>query len=282
MKELKGRSAIVTGASRGLGAHIARALAGEGMSLALVARSADAIKKLAGELSQSGVRAVPIIADLSDLSRLASVIERAEAELGAIDVLINNAGIDGIRDYPDETDEQTEEMVRLDLLCPMLLTRRVLPKMLARRTGHVVNIASLAGKTAMPYCVTYATSKAGLIAFTHSLRAELRGSGVSASVISPGFITDEGMFANLQRAHGVQVSRLLGTSMPEHVARAVLTALQDDKAELVVNPGPMRLLQAFNQFAPDGVSWIQERLGVKGMMRTLALAGRARPAERAR
>jgi short-subunit dehydrogenase len=275
MRELKGRTAIVTGASRGLGLHIARALAARGVSLALVARTGDALSQLATELSQTGVRAVPVVADLAELDRLDSVIERAETQLGPIDILINNAGIEGIRSYPDESDEQTEVMLRVNLLSPMLLTRKMLAKMLARKTGHIVNVASLAGKSTAPYTVSYSTSKAGLIGFTHCLRNELRGSGVTASVICPGFVTDEGMFSVTIKNHGLQVSPLLGTSKPEHVAAAVVRALRHDSVEVTVNPGPIRFIMALNQLAPATVAWVQDRvLGVDTMLRNVVLADR--------
>jgi short-subunit dehydrogenase len=275
MRQLKGRTAILTGASRGLGLHIARALAAQGVSLALVARTADALSQVAKELSQTGVRAVPIVADLSELDRLDSVIERAEAQLGPIDILVNNAGIDGIRSYPDESDAQTEMMLRVNLLSPMLLTRKLLAKMLPRKTGQIVNVASLAGKSTAPYTVSYSTSKAGLIGFTHCLRNELRGSGVTASVICPGFVTDEGMFSVTIKNHGLQVSPLLGTSKPEHVSAAVLRALRHDSVEITVNPGPVRFIMAFNQLAPATVAWVQDRLlGVDAMLRNVVLADR--------
>ena len=273
MKQLKGKTAIVTGASRGLGAHIARTLVGQGVNVVLVARSGDAIAKLAAELSVGGVIAKPLIADLLDLPRLGGVIDRAESLVGSIDILVNNAGIDGIRVYANESDAATEEMVRLNLLSPMILTRRILPKMLARKTGHIVNIASLAGKTSTPYNVSYATSKAGLVAFTHCLRSELRGTGVSASVVCPGFVTGEGMFALTQTNHGVVPNLLLGSSVPEQVAKAVVKTLRRDIAELPVNPGPMRLFQAIHQLTPGTVAWVQDRfLGVNAMLRKVALA----------
>jgi short-subunit dehydrogenase len=273
MRELKGRTAIVTGASRGLGVHIARALAAEGVNSAVVARSADALGSLADELTKTGVRTVPIVADLSELDGLDSVIERAEAALGPIDILVNNAGIDGIRSYPDESDAQTEQMLRVNLLSPMLLTRKLLPRMLARKAGQIVNIASLAGKSSAPYTVSYSASKAGLVAFTHCLRNELRGTGVTASVICPGYVIDEGMFSVTVRDHGVQVSALLGTSKPAHVSNAVVRALKRNRVELTVNPGPIRLMMAVNQLAPATMSWVQDRLlGVDTMMRKVALA----------
>jgi short-subunit dehydrogenase len=266
---------MVTGASRGIGLHIARVLADQGMHLALVARDRSAIEHLAAELTlRTGARTAALVCDLSDSSRLDGMIEAAEAKLGAIDVLINNAGIDRYRFYPEESDFETEQMLRVNLLCPMLLTRKLLPKMIACKSGHVINMASIAGKASTPYGVSYASAKGGLIAFTHSIRAELRGTGVSASVISPGIVTAEGMFAKHERAHGVRVNRLVGTSSAERVARAVLQALHHDPAEIVVDPRPVRLMQVLQQFAPDVVSWLQERSGVNGMLRMLAVHNR--------
>ena len=270
---LRGCNAILTGASRGLGVYIARELAAAGVNLALVARSHDAVAELARELASTGVKTAAIGADLTDREKLDAVRTEAEAALGPIDILVNNAGIDGIRVYADEPDAQTEHLLQLNLTAPMLLTRKVLPGMLARKRGHVVNIASLAGKTSTPFSVSYSASKAGLVGFSLSLRAELHGSGVSASVICPGFVTGEGMWAKQEAAHGVRVAALLGTSRPEQIARAVMTALRDDRAEMAVNPGPIRVIQALHQLSPDFVSWFQERmLGLRGMLRTLALA----------
>ncbi len=274
MKELRGRTAIVTGASRGIGVHIARELAQAGVNLALVARTGEAIERLANEFRGTGVRAVALVADLAVLEQLDSLVLRAKEQLGEIDVLVNNAGMDGIRFFLGESDAQTEQMVRLDLLSPMLLTRKVLPEMISRKSGHIVNVSSLAGKTAAPFNVAYSSAKGGLVAFTHALRGELRGSGVSASVVCPGFVSGEGMFAKQEQAHGVRVSRFLGTSTPQDVAHAVLRVLREDRVEIVVNPGPARLIQAINQLAPEAVAWMQERMGVNGMLRTLALAER--------
>ncbi|HET8934582.1 MAG TPA: SDR family NAD(P)-dependent oxidoreductase [Polyangiales bacterium] len=274
--ELKGRTAVVTGASRGIGVHIAGELAKHGVRLALVARSGAELRSLAEQINRTHATNVVVLqADLAQLTHLGTVVERALAELGAIDILVNNAGIDGIRVYAEESPDQTEAMIRTNLLSPMLLTRACLPHMLARGRGHIVNVASLAGKSAAPYCVSYGAAKAGLAAFTHALRTELSGTGVSASVVCPGFVRDVGMFANVAVKHDARVSPLLGTATPEQVARAVVDALRDDVVEITVNPGPIRLMAALNQLAPSMVSWVQRRvLGVDDMLRGIALAER--------
>ncbi len=127
--------------------------------------------------------------------------------------------------------------------------------MLARKAVQIVKVASLARKSSAPYIVGYSASKAGLVAFTHCLRKELPGTGVTASVICPSYVVDEGMFSVAIKAYGLQVSPLLGTSNQEHVSGAVVRALKRDSVELVVNPGPMRLMMALNQLAPAMVVW---------------------------
>ncbi len=261
MEQLRGRNAIVTGASRGLGVHIARALAAEGVNLALCARTVPAIEELARELSATGVRCVAIRADLLQPADRRALLQRATAELGAIDILVNNAGLEANARFADFDPAEIEQMLQVDLVAPVLLTREVLPDMLRRKTGHIVNLSSLAGKSATPWNVPYSVAKGGLILFSHSLRLELRETGVSCSVIVPGFISDVGMFADKAREHGVSAPAIAGTSRPESVARAVVRAIKSDVLEIIVAPGPMRLSQAFNQMFPEAFAWFIDRIG---------------------
>ena len=147
MEELRGRTALVTGASGGLGAHLARRLAREGMDVALTARREAELSALAVELGTLGVRAVALPADLSDLSQIDPLLERAEAALGPLDLLLNNAGMELAGAFTALTREELTGMVDLNLTAPLLLTHRVLGGMLARGRGHVVFISSLAGKS---------------------------------------------------------------------------------------------------------------------------------------
>jgi short-subunit dehydrogenase len=274
MKSLKGRTVILTGASRGLGERIARSFAKAGANLVLVARNQAALESLAQELTQGGTKNLVIAADLNDFGTHQPLLDRAEAELGPVDILVNNAALDGQSVFAEFPPERIEEMIRVDLLSPMLLTRALLPRLLARKSGHIVNIASLAGKSATPFDTTYSAAKGGLVLFSHSLRAELRGSGVGVSVVCPGFISDVGMFADVSRQHGVRAPRVAGESTPARVAEAVLRSIRDDRAEILVNPGPMRLFQAINQLAPELFSALMTRIGVTGVFRHVALAAR--------
>jgi short-subunit dehydrogenase len=261
MYELAGRNAIVTGASRGIGVYIARALAARGVHVALSARTPEPIEALAAELREAGVRAIAVAGDVALAADRASLLKRAETVLGPIDILINNAAVESNQAFVSFRPADIEQMVQVDLLAPMLLTRALLPSMVARGRGHVVNLASLAGKSATPYNVPYSAAKCGLILFTHSLRAELRGTGVSASVIVPGFVAEVGMIAEKVRDHGVTVPPIAGASAPDAVARAVIRAIERDVLEIIVAQGPMRLSQAFNQLFPEAFAWFVQRIG---------------------
>ena len=258
MKTIRGTHALVTGGSRGLGPYIARALAGEGVNLTLTARSADSLRQVAEELSGGAARVHSIAADVCDDGARRELVEEAESTLGPIDILVNNAGIEAIVPYTDLPPDHIEAMIRTNLEAPLILSRLVLEGMLERGRGHVVMMSSLGGKKGSPYSATYAATKAGLIAWTSGLRIELEGTGVSASVICPGFVSEAGMFAvRTQKA-----PRVLGTSTPEAVARAVLRAIQRDVGEIIVNPGPVRLMMVFEHLSPGFARWVLEKAGV--------------------
>ena len=278
MSRLAGKNAIVTGASRGVGVYIARALAEQGVNLVLSARSLEPLAQLASELSRGGVRVVPVQGDIALAADRERLLQQAQAELGSIDILVNNAALEINAAFSALAPEEIAATVELDLLAPMLLTRGLLPGMLDRRHGHVVNIASLAGKSATPYNVAYSAAKAGLVLFTHSLYSELAGTGVRASVIVPGFITQTGMYAAKERDHGADVTPLVGTSKPEHVAAAVMRALRTGRLEIIVAPGPMRLAQAFNQLFPVVFAWFVKLIGAMEPFRRVAIGtGRDMP-----
>jgi short-subunit dehydrogenase len=258
MKTIRGAHALVTGGSRGLGPLIAHALAREGANLTITARSEAALREVAEALTTHSVRARAIPADVCDEADRRRLVEQAESALGPVDILVNNAGIEQIVPYVMLSQEQIETMIRTNLVAPLLLSRLVLEKMIERGRGHVVTISSLGGKKGSPYSATYAASKAGLIAWTNGLRAELEGTGVGASVICPGFVSEVGMFAERSQP----APRMLGSSTPEAVARAVLRAIQRDVGEIIVNPGPMRLMLAIEALSPGLARWVLRKSGV--------------------
>ena len=177
---LAGARVVVTGASRGIGAALATRLAEKGARVVLVARSHDAIAKLAAEL---GGDALP--ADLADTTAIGPLVRVIEAQ-GPIDVLVNNAGVDLTGALTDLAPDRIQELIAVNLVAPMLLSRAVIPGMRARGHGHIMNVSSLAGTNALPGVAAYSTSKAGLSHFTAALRAELKGTGIITTLAEIG------------------------------------------------------------------------------------------------
>ncbi len=249
MEELRGRNALVTGAGGGLGGYIARALAAEGVNLALTDLPGAAVDDLAAELRGRGVEVQCEPADLGDADQRRHLAEWATEALGPPDILVNNAGLEFGGGFLRTTEEELEAIVTVNLLAVMDLTRIVLPGMLERGRGHIVNMASLAGKVAPAYLASYAATKHGVVGFTHALRAENGGGRpVGFSAICPGFVSRVGMFGRLE--HRVSAPRVLGTVPPESVGDAVVRAIRKNLAEVIVNNRPVRPLVLLNALAP--------------------------------
>jgi short-subunit dehydrogenase len=179
--DLHGRRVLVTGASRGIGEALARSFATAGAKLALVARSEGPLKALATE-----VGGVAFPTDLTDGNATAHLIERVESDGGPVDVLINNAGVDLAGPFHRANPADLEDLYRINLLTPLQLCRQVIPGMLDRGFGHIVNISSLAGVGAFPGLTAYSSSKAGLSHFTAGLRADLKGLPVGTTLVEVG------------------------------------------------------------------------------------------------
>jgi len=185
MFDLTGKSALVTGATGGIGAAIARALHARGASVALTGRREAELAALAGEL---GERVLVAPADLSDPEAPAALVEKVEAAFGALDILVNNAGLtrDGLALRMGDKD--WSEVIEVDLTAPFRLARASLRGMMKRRTGRIVSIASIVGVTGNPGQANYAAAKAGLIGMSKALAQEVASRGVTVNVVAPGFI----------------------------------------------------------------------------------------------
>jgi short-subunit dehydrogenase len=259
-------TALITGTSRGIGQYIARSMAKEGYNLVLVSRSAAEVEALAGELRAAGTRTLAVAADLTDDAALPRIVSDAEGEFGGIDVLVNNAGGDPQREFDQMSWAQNESIFRLNVLAPMHLTHLLLPGMLRRGSGHVVNISSIAGRIGFPYTEAYAAAKDGLIGFTRVLRNDYRGRGVSASVVVLGAIRDTGQGQRTSDELGLKMPRA-GTSPASDVAKAVITAIRKDRAEIVVMPGPGRLMKALMDLFPGFGPAMNQMAGANATMR---------------
>ncbi|MGH2729110.1 MAG: SDR family NAD(P)-dependent oxidoreductase [Actinomycetota bacterium] len=259
--DLQNSVGILTGASRGIGVHLALALADKGMHLALAARSADALEQTATAVTAKGVKAITVPTDVTNRADLEKLIERTTTELGPIDVLVNNAGVE-MAGYFETLDlDRIEATIATNLTAAIMLTRLVVPGMLERGSGHIVNISSAAGKAARPYGTVYSASKHGLVGFSWGLRAELGPRGIGVSVVCPGYVTGEGMFAEREKSAG-KVPAALKVVTPEKVAQQTVKAIERNRAEVIVGPPLMKTADVFHALSPDGAIWVGRRTGL--------------------
>jgi short-subunit dehydrogenase len=239
--ELSGRTALLTGATGGLGRAIAGALAERGVALALSARAPDALEALAAELPGEGHRILP--ADLAE----PGAAERLAADAAGVDVLVANAGLPGAGALTDFSAEEVRRALRVNLEAPMLLAQALVPALVERGSGHLVFVASLAGKAANPRSSIYNATKFGLRGFALGLRTDLVGSGVGVSLVSPGFVREAGMFAD----SGAKPPPGMGTATPGQVGDAVVRAIERNKVEIAVAPLPQRALAHVGLASPS-------------------------------
>jgi short-subunit dehydrogenase len=243
-----GRTALVTGASRGIGPLIARAIAHEGGHVVMTGRSVTELRAVASELAAAGADVSFAPADLTRPRAAESLVETVERQRGGIDLLVNNAGGDPLREFHAMTIDENLRTLQLNLVAPVALSHAVLGGMLRRGRGHIVNISAMAGRVSFPYTEVYAAAKDGVIGFSRVLRSDYRPRGVSASVLILGAIRGAGQGQRMLDESGMTASRYMAPA--ESVARAVMKAVQKDRAELVVMPGPGRLLRAIMDYFP--------------------------------
>lgn len=224
---------VVTGASSGIGDAIARAFDAPEHRLTLIARRADRLEALAADL---GATCHVEPADLSDPAAFVAALDAAEALHGPVDVLVNNAGIQYVEPTAGVDADRIRTLLDVDLTSPLVGIRRVLPGMLERGRGHIVNISSMAGITPTPGMTHYNAAKAGLAAASESLRVELRGTGVGVLTVYPGPVTTP--MEQAARASFVDspAVRSVPTGTAEGLARRIKAAVDRDAAR-VIYPG---------------------------------------------
>jgi 3-oxoacyl-[acyl-carrier protein] reductase len=190
-KVLAGKTALVTGASRGIGFAIARKLGLMGAKVAVCARDAKKLEDAAARLRNDGMEALAATADVASAQEIASLASKTEKSLGPIEILVNNAGV-GYFGPVQEADEQNwDSVLDTNLKAVFLLSKAVAPGMIERRTGHIINIGSLAGKNAFKNGSIYCASKWGLMGLTECMAEDLREYGIRVSVICPGSVATE-------------------------------------------------------------------------------------------
>jgi short-subunit dehydrogenase len=238
---ITGKTALLTGATGGLGRAIAAALGAHGARLVLSSRRAAELDELAASLPGGGHRAV-----VSDLAVEGEAL-RLLAEAGEVDIFVANAGLPASGVIEGFTQDQIGRALRVNLEAPVRIARELVPRLTERGEGHLVFLSSISGKAATARASLYAATKFGLRGFALCLREDLRGSGVGASVVSPGTIRAAGMFAD----SGVTAPAMLGTGTPEQVGAAVVRAIERDRSEVTVAPLRQRALGRVALNAPE-------------------------------
>jgi uncharacterized protein len=261
--QLGGTTALLTGASGGIGRAVARALHARGARVLLSGRRAAVLDELRAEL---GERAEVLQADLADTANLTALARSA----GAVDVLVANAALPASGSLDDFTPEQIDRALDVNLRAPMHLARALVPGMVERRRGHVVLVSSLAGKAASVGSAVYSATKFGLRGFGAGLREDLHGTGVGVTVVFPSFIREAGMYAETE----VDLPPWVGTRTPEDVARGVVRGIEHGKAEVDVAPLSLRLGAVASALAPDTAARLQRRLGSEAIAAAIARAQR--------
>jgi short-subunit dehydrogenase len=263
MEQLKGMVVLLTGGSRGIGPIVAEAIAKRGANIVLAARSKRGLTDVATRLSEQGTRAFVMPIDLRQSSQREKLVVDVMREFGKIDVLVNNAGLETEGAYTELSWASIQETIEVNLIAPMALTRLVLPEMLERKAGHIVNIASIAAKSGAPYAATYSGTKAGLAEWTRALRLELSNTGVHFSTIYPGYVREVGMFAKFR----MQSPWIVGSCAPSQVAKAVVHAIEKGRIERIINSRPLRYSFMLNELSPTIGDWLMRISGIVDFQR---------------
>jgi short-subunit dehydrogenase len=225
-EQLKGKNIVITGASGGIGAEIAKLCAASGANLALLARSLEKLQELQSQLQQKhSVRVDVFQLDVSDTEKVQEVFNDIFTTIGHIDILVNNAGFGVFREAHKATIDEIKGMFDVNVVGLMACTSMVLPKMRERRFGHIINIASQAGKIATPKSSVYSASKHAVLGYTNALRMELSDCNVLVTSVNPGPIATN--FFNIADEKGTYVKNVQRFMLqPEYVAQKVVDSMR--------------------------------------------------------
>ena len=253
MTTIKGKTIILTGASRGIGAFIARELAKKQATVICVSRSQSGLERICSEIDDLGGKGIGVIFDVSKVEKMPELMYEIKQLTGSfnVDILVNNAGIEIYRSFQNYSLKDIQLVLSVNLIAAIELTRLVLPNMLNKRSGHIVNIASFATQKGHPYDSVYSASKAGLLMWADALRDELAPTDIIVSNICPGY-SQRGLFAD-NNASAAPLTA--ASSTPQNVATAVYQAIENNGRQMVVNENfftrnMTKLKFAFEQFLP--------------------------------
>lgn len=232
MQKITGKVALITGASRGIGRATALALAEEGVNIGLVGRTLENLKKVEAELKEYDVKVVVAAADVSDINSITSAVELVRTELGPIDILVNNAGISKFASFMELPPEEWTNILNVNVNGLYYTTRAVLPEMIERETGDIINISSTAGQKGGPVTSAYSASKAAVIGLSESLMMEVRKHNIRVTTLTPSTVaTDMAVELNLTDGNPDKVMQ------PEDLAELIVAQLKLNKRVVLKHAG---------------------------------------------
>jgi NAD(P)-dependent dehydrogenase (short-subunit alcohol dehydrogenase family) len=254
---LRGKTVLITGGSRGLGLVLAREFAAEGANLVLCARTAEDLERARQELAERGAQVLAVPCDVTDPVQVERLVDAARARFGAVDVLVNNAGLIQVGPMEVQTLDDYREAMDLHFWAPLYLIRAVLPEMRARREGRIINISSIGGKISVPHLQPYCASKFALVGLSEGLRAELAKDGVRVTTVTPGLMrTGSPPRARFKGRHeqeytwfSISASLPLISTSAEHAARRIVRACKYGEAEITFTL-PAHLVLPFHGVFP--------------------------------
>lgn len=231
---LNGKAVIVTGAASGIGLATAQRFASAGAKVAIWDIHEEAAQRAAAELTTTGAKVIASRVDVSKRAQVDAAVERFHAELGPVQILVNNAGITDFRPFMETTEEDWDRVMSINLKSMLVVTQAVLPDMLAAKWGRIINISSSSAQTGSARMTAYAASKGGVIAFTKALAQELAAKGITVNNIPPGFVDTPMLRGEGVAGLGASVDAVAARSpmgragRPENIAAAALFLASDD------------------------------------------------------
>jgi NAD(P)-dependent dehydrogenase (short-subunit alcohol dehydrogenase family) len=241
--EVGGKTALVTGGSRGLGLVLARELAAEGARIAICARDEEELGRAERELKEAGAEVLAVRCDVTDRDDVARMVSRVEKRFGAVDVLVNNAGTIQVGPMEVMTLDDYENAMQVHFWAPLFTTLAVLPQMRERGEGRIVNVSSIGGKISIPHLLPYSASKFALVGLSEGLRAELAKDGIIVTTVCPGLMrTGSPRNATFKGKHRAEYAWFaIGDSLPvtsmqaERAARQIVSAMKRGDAQVVLS-----------------------------------------------
>jgi NAD(P)-dependent dehydrogenase (short-subunit alcohol dehydrogenase family) len=264
-RSIDGLVVAITGGGRGIGAATARALSSAGARVAIGDLDLDAAEKVAADLD--GAIALPL--DVTDRPGYTAFLDSVEQQLGPLDVLVNNAGIMPVAPFVDESDATTARQLAINLHAVIHGTREAVRRMRPRGRGHIVNVASSAGKAGLPGVATYCATKHGVVGLSEAVHIELRGTGVEVSCVMPGIVATE-LSAGLGELRGIK------TLGPDDVAAAIVAAIRRPRFDVYVPRSAGTTIYLARLLPRRAGEWVARRLGAE-----TAIIGAANSPQRA-